>query len=82
MAAADKNTVGAQLKRPEYKRRIDPAGTHYPDNSDVRRILQSGCSGKIRPCVCAPVAGYAQYLRFKRHKLSFLQKQSSYRKWL
>jgi hypothetical protein len=70
MAATDEDSIRAQLKRPEYKRRIDPAGAHDPDNAQVLRIFQARRSGKIRPCVGTPVAGYTQYLWFKFHKSS------------
>src|SRR5208337_2589012 len=65
MATAYKNSIRTKLKSSEYKGRIDAACAHNPDNPDIRRILQSGCASKIRPCICAPVAGYTQYFRFK-----------------
>jgi hypothetical protein len=74
MTAADEHAVRAELKSPKYKRGIDAAGAHHPDNPEILRILQSCCPGQIRSGVCAPIAGYAQYFRFKRHeKFSFLQ---------
>jgi hypothetical protein len=77
MTAANQHTIRTKLKCPEYEGGIDTAGTHHPDNPDILRVLQPGCSGKVRSCVGAPITGNAQYLRFKRHKLSFLQKLTS-----
>jgi hypothetical protein len=65
MATANQHTVRAQLKRPEYERRIDPTGAHYPDHPKILRIQQSRSPGQIRSGIGAPVAGNAQYFRFK-----------------
>jgi hypothetical protein len=40
----------------QNERGIHPACTHYPDNPDIRRVLEPGNTRSIRPGVTAPVA--------------------------
>ncbi len=60
LSAAGKDTIGTLNKTLEDKGRIDPAGTHNPDSSQVWGILEPGNSGRISGCITAPVAEKTQ----------------------
>ncbi len=65
MTAEYQYPVGAGLKGLKHKLRIDPAGAHYPDNSDVGRIRLAGTAGSVRTGIGTPVAQKTYYLRFE-----------------
>ena len=63
--------VGAQLKCLEDEIWIDPAGTHYPDNPHIGRVLKTAHACQIRSRIGAPVAGKGNDPRTKllSHKI-------------
>ena len=65
VAAAEDDTVGAPLKGPEDKHRIDPAGAGHPDDLNVRRVVQTVIAREIRTGVGAPVAAKGDNQRLK-----------------
>jgi hypothetical protein len=55
VSAAGKDAVGTVHETGQQKGRLDPAGTHHPDGSDMGRILQPADAGRIRCRITAPV---------------------------
>ena len=55
MSAASEYAGGTVGKAGQQKGRLDPAGAHYPDRSDMGRILQSADAGRVSSGITAPV---------------------------
>ena len=55
MASEDHHSIGAFVKRLQYKLRIDAAAAHYADNTYIRRIWCLRCASLVGAGVRAPV---------------------------
>jgi hypothetical protein len=65
VSAAYKDAVCAFLKRLQNLMRSDCCGTERSYGPQIRWVLQTADSGKVRARVSAPVAQKADYGRFK-----------------
>jgi hypothetical protein len=61
MSTADKNSVCTVQKTAQDETWFDPPGTHYPDYSDIRRILQTRNTRCVCRSITAPVAEKPEY---------------------
>ena len=55
VSAAGKDAVGPVYEAGQQKGRLDPAGAHHPDGSDMGRVLQPADTGRIRGRKTTPV---------------------------
>jgi hypothetical protein len=70
VSAKDHDPIGPLIKGGKYHLRMNHAGTHNPDNPNVRRILHSRSTREIGGCVRTPVAAEGNYFWFIFHCLS------------
>ena len=63
VSAAHQDAVSPFLERLQDEVGGDPPRTHHPDDPDIGRVLDTAYPGKIRACVCAPVAAKRDYFR-------------------
>jgi hypothetical protein len=67
VSAKHHDPVGTLGQGIHDKFRMDHAGTHYPDNPHIMRILHPGGTRKISCGVGAPVAAEGNNFRLKTH---------------
>jgi hypothetical protein len=74
VSTADKDSISAVKKTVQDIRRLDPACAHHPYHPDIRRILHTAYSGRVRGSVTAPVTEKAEYPWPVIHKLTPIMK--------
>ena len=70
VSTADKDSVRTVKKTVQDIRRLDPPCAHHPYHPDIRGILHTAYSGRVRGSVTAPVAEKAEYPWSVFHELT------------
>jgi hypothetical protein len=77
MAVTDVSTghqyaIGSLFESADNEHRVHPPRTHYPNGSQVGRVLQTGNAGQVCACISAPITQKSDNLWFKfGHILTF-----------
>jgi len=65
MSPSHKDTVHALLEGKQYMMGRHTCGTHHPDGSDIRRVLQSTDPSQVSGSVCSPRTQETQNFGFE-----------------
>jgi hypothetical protein len=66
MTTRNQNSVRPFGKRLEDEGRVDPTGTHHPDRSEIRWVLEAAGSRQVSPGVSTPSAKESNQPGFER----------------
>ena len=70
VSTTNKDSVRAVKKTVQDIRRFDPPCAHHPYHPDIRRVLDTANSGRVRGRVAAPVTEKTEYPWSVFHELA------------